>query len=158
MTTQNKRHANYVKMAEFRAAAVAYINTIDKFTPGSEIIGSLSHVLSSMGVNEKQANVQLRGLAEAGLIEINKSGKNFSYKGNNGDIALAAKSGTMWAREAKAAFYHTQPEATVMAVQQSSVKPGKASAPTFTVDLVKSSGRVRVALGGVVIEIGVVDN
>lgn len=167
------RTENYRALAELRVALIAYVNSLNEFAPAKHIAESvhIHNKLVDLKLDQKQAYVQLRNLADVGLIQVKPVGKDFHYVGKGFNPAIVAdKIGTYWKRavtdelERAPQIDHTweTPPVSVqnepMAVAQPKPKALKASKiPSIEVDVVKETGRVRLTIQGLIIEIGVVD-
>jgi hypothetical protein len=165
---ESKRSADYVKTAKFRAAAVAYINTLEEWIPGGNVLVALAPTMDELGIPPQKAHVQLRNLGEVGLIAAKREGKNFFYRGANGDPTLAGKPGSMWKKTALKPETNlelkeiTDKQLAAIKAEVNKAKkefpvPGLAPEPDIKLDVVKATNRVRITVQGLIIEIGVVE-
>lgn len=160
-------HETLIMTAKFRAAALAYINNeIHSFTSGIDIANSMRTVVDELGMTASSAYRQFRELAELGLIECEVRGRNPYYKGKEtipgNALAVVSQTGTSW--KSKAREYLADPiTSTVEPRPVRRVAPKDLpTEPTIdakiSVDIVKETGKLRFSMGGVTIELGVVDH
>lgn len=87
--------------AEFRAAAVAYVNSLTEFTKASEIIDSMQAKIGELGISEKQALKQLHDLAGVNLFKHKKDEHGHNHYAGKGIILKQElQAGTHWKRAA----------------------------------------------------------
>lgn len=160
-----KLHEAFIKSAEFRVHAVSYINKLQDFETASKIYEGLKAEGHDFGFDFAQASAQFRNLAEASLVEKKiGEGKEFLYLGKGADPKiLEGKTGPSWKKQVSAQMGEP------LAVQQVGPEPLKQKkqkeepvileTPTrhIKLDVVKATGRVRLTVEGLTIEIGIVD-
>lgn len=157
----------YIRSAKFRAAAVSYVNTLTELTPSGHVLEGMRDTITKLGIDDHAAAGQLRDLAIIGLIGYQKEGKrNFSYIGKGVDPApLRNIKGTGWKKKVSEVYPTlVTPEALEAVVRQpypterSSQRVAKDFiSRNITVDVVKSTGRIRLTFGGISIDFGVVE-
>lgn len=118
-----------VRAAHFRAAIMAFVKKHPGCTP-AQILEGLEADRIERDASESTVLTQIHALIHAKQIEVVKEGRHAHYH-LAGSVPLAKP------RSAKA--------------------PKSSSAAPFVVDISKSTGRVRLHIAGLTIEIGVVD-
>lgn len=139
------------RAAEFRAAAVAYVNGLDKPTSAALVVEGLKDAIAELGIDEKAAMLQLRALATAGLINKENHGKNFYYSGKGIDPAVVAESGTRWKKHATDKLDIVEVKTERISRPRALAHPEQKS--EVTIDLVEKDGSLRIGIPGLQISI-----
>lgn len=135
MTTLSRKE-QLLRAAQLRARITALINNADIRLTTKEVRAAIEEELKDLGYNESVLSNFLFTMSNNGLI---------SREGTLGNITYG-KAGDLPPKKEKTAK-----------IQQEKVKKVINQEPTLTVDLVKSTGRVRISFKGIQIEIGVID-
>jgi hypothetical protein len=131
MTTLSRKE-QLLRAAQLRARITAIMNNADIRLTAKEVREALEDELSALGYNESSLSNFLFTMSNNGLISREGTIGNITY-GKAGDIL---------------------PEKEM---KQKKAQKATNQDPTLTVDLVKSTGRVRISFKGIQIEIGVID-
>jgi Fe2+ or Zn2+ uptake regulation protein len=147
----NEKDANlrYVRTAQFRADAVAFINKAPGWLSSGQVLRELQIADKMNYISRNAAYTQLRNLANSGLVRSKKEGKDFYYAPNSFDFKEALKE----IPESKI----EEIRAEVNKAKKDFPVPGLPAEPDIKLDVVKSTGKVRLTVGGMLIEIGVVE-
>lgn len=130
MATSKKltRDEQMVRSAKVRAAIIALVRETPQIST-TEVIQSLSDLMKATKASRSSVITQLKQMVKNGqlLTEHGHRPLRFTLPAENGRT------------------------------KKITVKGKKGEVPNFTIDIIKSTGRVRLQLGGLSIEIGVVD-
>lgn len=132
------------KHAEFKAALVAYVNSLTEPTSSRTIMALMRPKLKELGIKETNGAKMLRDLSDAGLVNVDKSTRFFTFWGNGSKPPFPISDLPV----------DSDPQvvsAQTVARQVTSKKPA------IALDVVKGTGRVRLTINDLTIEIGVVE-
>lgn len=146
--TGEERNEAIRRNAEYKAAVVAYVNSVPMPLSAREINSALKEKIEELGVPEESASKLIRDLGEAGIIGMDTSTRFFTFWGKNVQAEAVNK-----------AFPIGEDVNADPGVKKARAVARQATTPhpTVQLDVVKGTGRVRLTLEGLTIEIGVVD-
>lgn len=137
------RHEQLERAAKIKAIVIAHLNSVNAWVTFGSISSALSDRLKEFNYSDDSLRALLNQLAQNRLIMRETEGnKKPRYASINAKYSLGVTS------------QEPTPPQVAKVTKPEAIKPDQQS---LVVDLVKSTGRVRVAWQGLVIEIGIVD-
>lgn len=127
------RHEQLERAAKTRAILIAFMNRQLEPLSIKHVTERVSSELAASGIGATAIHYQLQMLAENKLIGVTKEGNTLMYFGKNGTI-----------------------QEPYVSKKQQKTKKDDILPAQISVEFVKSTGKVRFLLNGVIIEIGVV--
>lgn len=148
---------DFIKPAKFRAAAVAYCNTLEDWTKSSDIVEQIMKDDPSLSMTTNRAQVLLRELSEAGFIQGTRKDRLYFYKGKGYVVDVDTVFGRDWKKNSpivsEGSLEVVKSERRVQPVSRARAPQEEAH---MGVDIVKGTGKIRVRVSGFTLEIGVV--
>lgn len=161
-----KINRNDERSADLAALLTLFVTALDEPTPRMEIEKYLQPELTEMGIPDQAVTHMLRRMAARGEVNFHKAGGAVLYWGKSPDklgrvIRMVSKNKKIkpgrLKRIAKGAEQRKAAAAAnlMSGIFRASSKASKKDAD-LVIDLVKETGRARITVGELVIEIGVV--
>lgn len=132
MAKATARAKALVRSAEVRTMLIAHLNQVDSPETVAQVYEALKNKLDALKVSTVTLALQLRTMANNGLIDYVRKGKCNLYSSKQ-----------------------TTNAKTKVDVKIKSLKPGKV--PAYKIDVVKGQKRVRITIDDVMFDIGVID-
>jgi Fe2+ or Zn2+ uptake regulation protein len=140
-----KSRASFVaNAAKSRALLLSYMNNVNKPVTINEIVSDLSDKFKEIGVDSKSVYFQMKRLADNKLVGSARRGVAIEYFKNDTPTTALAVVDNVTPIKTTRKYTHREPVHV-------------ATQPTLSIDIVKSTGKVRINMNGIVIEVGIVD-